>query len=77
MASKEQIIELIADQLNTDPLKINLDATFDELGADSLVTMELLLAFETEFGIKISDEEAAQFTTVGSAVDYVLDKMKD
>ncbi len=71
--SEEKIIEIIADRLQVDPEKITPDAAFiDDLGADSLDTVELIMAFEEEFGIEeIPDEEAEKIRTVKDAIDYI------
>ena len=70
--SEETIIELIADSLDIDQEKVTIDASFqDDLGADSLDTVELVMAFEEEFDIEIPDEEAEKIRTVKDAVDYV------
>lgn len=70
--SEERIIELIAENLDIDPEKVTLDASFqDDLGADSLDTVELVMAFEEEFDIEIPDEEAEKIRTVKDAIDYV------
>ena len=60
------------DKLGVDEDKINIEASFvDDLGADSLDTVELIMQLEEEFGMEIPDEEAEKLTTVGSAVDYI------
>ena len=71
--SEDRIIEIIADRLQVDPEKITPDAAFiDDLGADSLDTVELIMAFEEEFGIEeIPDEEAEKIRTVKDAIDYI------
>lgn len=74
--SKEEIFEkvkvIIVDQLGVDEDKVTMDASFrDDLEADSLDLVELIMAFEEEFGGEISDEEAQKITTVGEAVNYL------
>lgn len=71
--SEEKIVEIIADRLQVDEEKITPDASFiDDLGADSLDTVELIMAFEEEFGIEeIPDEEAEKIRTVQDAIDYI------
>ena len=74
--SKEEIFDkvkgIIVDQLGVDEDKITMGASFrDDLEADSLDLVELIMAFEEEFGGEISDEEAQKITTVGQAVDYL------
>ena len=64
---------LIVEQLGVDEDKVTEDANFrEDLEADSLDQVELIMAFEEEFGGEISDEEAQEITTVGQAVDYLV-----
>lgn len=66
----------VAEQLNLDAAQINNGASFmDDLGADSLDLVELVMAFESEFGITIPDEDSAELTTVQKAIDYVTAKL--
>ncbi len=70
----ERVKKVIVDLLGVDPAKVTLEARFrEDLEADSLDLVELIMAFEEEFGGTISDEEAQQIKTVGQAVEY-LDK---
>ena len=63
---------IIINELGVDPEKVTIDASFvDDLGADSLDTVELVMAFEEEFTIDIPDEDAEQMRTVGEAIAYI------
>jgi acyl carrier protein len=69
----EKIKVIIEELLGSDPEKITLEARFrEDLEADSLDLVELIMRFEDEFGGEISDEEAQQIKTVGQAVDYLM-----
>lgn len=66
---------IIVDKLGVDESEINLDSNFtNDLGADSLDTVELIMEFEKEFDISIPDEDAENISTVGSAVSYLTEK---
>ena len=72
MSTIEKITDIITDKLGVEPSKINTDARFvEDLGADSLDTVELIMQLEEEFNLEIPDEEAEKLTTVGSVVDYI------
>ena len=72
----DKIKEIIIDKLGIEVGKISMDAKFiDDLGADSLDTVELIMQFEEEFGIEIPDEEAEGLLSVGQAVDYITNKL--
>lgn len=74
--AEERVINIVADLLGVDKSEIKREASFrDDLEADSLDLVELIMAFEEEFGGEISDEEAQKITTVGEAIDYVRDRM--
>ena len=67
--------KIIVDNLGVDEDKITPNSNFiDDLGADSLDTVELIMAFEEEFNIEIPDEEAEKIQTVGDAIDYIENK---
>ena len=67
-----KVKELIAEQLNIDVEEVTPEASFiDDLGADSLDTVELIMAFEEEFEIEIPDEEAEKIKTVGDAIKHI------
>ena len=73
---KAKVIELIVEQLDADSDNISDDDSFmDDLGADSLDTVELIMAFEEEFGIEIPDEDAENIRTVGDVLKYLEDKL--
>ena len=72
MSVESQVKEIIVENLGVDNEKVTEDASFvEDLGADSLDTVELVMAFEEEFGIEIPDEDAEKITRVKEAVDYI------
>ena len=72
MAVADKVKSIIVEQLGVDEEEVTPDASFvDDLGADSLDTVELVMAFEEEFGIEIPDEDAEKIVTVGDAVQYI------
>ena len=72
MAVTEKVKSIIVEQLGVDEEEITLDASFvDDLGADSLDTVELVMAFEEEFKIEIPDKDAEKITRVKEAVEYI------
>ena len=72
----DRVKKIIVDQLGVEEETVTPEASFvDDLGADSLDTVELVMAFEKEFDIDIPDEEAEKLRTVGDAMKYLHDKM--
>ena len=72
MSKFEQIQEIVADKLGVEKSKITNEASFiDDLGADSLDTVELIMKMEEDFDIEIPDEEAEKLKTVGDVVSYI------
>ena len=70
-----KVKKMVADHLGVDETKVTEDANFiDDLGADSLDTVELVMAFEEEFGSEISDSEAEKILTVGDAIKFIEGK---
>ena len=70
-----KVRKIVADHLGIDEAKVNDDSSFiDDLGADSLDTVELVMAFEEEFGTEISDSEAEKILTVGDAIKFIESK---
>jgi len=75
MAVDEKVKSIIAEQLGVKQEEVTPTASFiDDLGADSLDTVELVMALEEEFGIEIPDEDAEKITTVGDAIKYIEEK---
>jgi acyl carrier protein len=75
MAVSEKVKEIIAEQLGVKKEEVADEAKFiDDLGADSLDTVELVMALEEEFGIEIPDEDAEKMVTVGEAIKYIEQK---
>ena len=72
MSVQEKVKEIIVDQLGVDDKQVTTSASFiDDLGADSLDTVELVMALEEEFDIEIPDEEAEKIAKVQDAIDYI------
>jgi acyl carrier protein len=73
--SQEKVRQIIADQLGVKKEEVTDNAKFvDDLGADSLDTVELVMALEEEFGVEIPDEDAEKLSTVGDALRYIEEK---
>ncbi len=78
MVDVNKVKEIIVNQLGVDASEVTPEASFiDDLGADSLDTVELVMAFEEEFGIEIPDEDAEKLTSVGAAIDYLDKKLSE
>ena len=76
MATFEKVKEIVVEQLGVDAADVNIDSTFiDDLGADSLDFVELIMAYEEEFSVEIPDEVAEKIKTVKDAVE-LIDKQK-
>ncbi len=72
---EERVTKIVCDQMGTTPDKITKETSFiNDLGADSLDTVELVMEFEDEFEISIPDEDAEKIQTVGNAIDYISSK---
>ncbi|MBU4477479.1 MAG: acyl carrier protein [Candidatus Omnitrophica bacterium] len=72
MSVEDKVKSIIVDQLGVKTEEVTSTASFvDDLGADSLDTVELVMALEEEFGIEIPDEDAEKMTTVGEAIKYI------
>ncbi|OIG07896.1 acyl carrier protein [Acinetobacter baumannii] len=77
MDLEQRIKEIIADQLGVEVDKLNPEARFvEDLGADSLDVVELVMAFEEEFGIEIPDEDAEKIRTVGDVIAYLKERVR-
>ncbi len=75
MALEDKVKEIIVEQLGVNADQVTQDASFiEDLGADSLDTVELVMAFEEEFGAEIPDEDAEKLTTVGGVISYMTEK---
>lgn len=78
MAVFDKVKQIVADQLGVELEEIAIETSFiDDLNADSLDIVELIMALEEEFELEISDEDAEKITTVGKAVKYIEEKTKE
>ena len=78
MNLEERVKNLVVTQLGVDAGKVTTDSSFiDDLGADSLDTVELVMAFEEEFDLEIPDEDAQSMRTVSDVIDYLKDKVAE
>lgn len=77
MNIKEEVKKIIVERLGVNESQVTEDAHFtNDLGADSLDTVELVMALEEKFGMEIPDEEAEKLTTVGAAIKYIEERIK-
>ncbi len=76
MTTIERVKKVVAEQLDRNQEEVTTEASFEDLGADSLDMVELTMAFEEEFDIEIPDEDAEKIRTVGDAVTYLEEKSK-
>ncbi len=75
MALEDKVKEIIVEQLGVNAEQVTSEASFiEDLGADSLDTVELVMAFEEEFGAEIPDEDAEKLTNVGAVISYLKEK---
>ena len=73
--TEERVKKIVVEHLGVEADKVTMDASFiDDLGADSLDIVELVMAFEEEFGVEIPDDAAEKITTVGDAVKYIEER---
>ena len=78
MSLEEKVKNLVVTQLGVDAAKVTKDSSFiDDLGADSLDTVELVMAFEEEFDMEIPDEDAQRMKTISDVIDYLKDKVSE
>ncbi|MFA6471104.1 MAG: acyl carrier protein [Candidatus Latescibacterota bacterium] len=78
MSLEQRVKDLVISQLGVEASKVNNDSSFiDDLGADSLDTVELVMAFEEEFDLEISDDDALKMRTVQDVISYLKDKVTE
>ncbi len=77
-AVESKVIEIVSEQMGVEKSEITRETSFiNDLNADSLDTVELVMEFEDEFDMSIPDEEAEKIQTVGAAIDYIVEAMKN
>lgn len=77
-AVEAKVVEIVSEQMGVDKAEIARETSFiNDLNADSLDTVELVMEFEDEFDMSIPDEEAEKIQTVGAAIDYIVEIMKN
>jgi len=75
---EEKVIGIVSEQMNVEKSQVARETSFvNDLGADSLDTVELVMEFEDEFGLDIPDEDAEKIQTVGEAIDYIEENQKE
>ncbi len=75
---ESKVSEIVSEQLGVEKDKVNAGSSFvDDLGADSLDTVELVMAFEEQFNMEIPDEDAEKIKTVGDAINYIKEHAKE
>jgi len=74
---EERVIDVVSEQLSIPKEKITRETTFNDLGADSLDVVEMVMQLEEEFDITIPDDRAEQIQTVGQAIDYIEQQLED
>ncbi len=78
MSVEEKVIGIVSEQMNVDKSQVTRATSFvNDLGADSLDTVELVMEFEDEFGLDIPDEDAEKIQTVGEAIAYIEENQKE
>ncbi len=77
MSVEERVIEVVSEQLSIPKEKITRETTFNDLGADSLDVVEMVMQLEEEFDITIPDDRAEEIQTVGQAIDYIERHLQD
>ena len=77
-AIESKVVEIVSEQMGVDKAEITRETSFiNDLNADSLDTVELVMEFEDEFDMSIPDEEAEKIQTVGAAIDYIINIVKN
>lgn len=78
MSVEDDVRKITVEKLGVKPEEVTLDAKFiDDLGADSLDTVELIMALEEKFGIEVPDEDAEKLDTIGKSVEYIEQKISE
>jgi len=78
MSLEEEVRKIIVDQLGVDAAQVTIEARFiDDLGADSLDTVELIMALEEKFSVEVPDDDAEKLVTVGKAIEYIGKKLAE